>query len=97
MLRPVRGSVQTDSPLLCASLMRRVFSRGSGKNSRERCKTSSMTPTFCRQSSGSSRPSRTITMSLLLGVRLSMEIAHAWALGRDVTLNPSRYAVDGRA
>ena len=32
-----------------------------------------------------------------LGVRLSMEIAHAWALGRDVTLNPSRYAVDGRA
>ena len=27
-----------------------------------------------------------------LGVRLSMEIAHAWSLGRDVTLNPSRYA-----
>lgn len=27
-----------------------------------------------------------------LGVRLSMEIAHAWALGRDVVLNPSRYA-----
>lgn len=26
-----------------------------------------------------------------LGVRLSMEIAHAWALGRAVTINPSRY------